>query len=44
MLGDVDLTGPQVAKTRLFDHFAALVGVRDPEGNTAATSLRAGAP
>ena len=39
MFGDVDLTGPQVAKARLFDQFALLIGVRDPQGQAATTGL-----
>lgn len=44
MLGDVDLTGPQVAEAGLFDHLAPLVVVGDPQRQAAAAGLRAGAP
>lgn len=44
MLGDVNLTGPQVAEAGLFDQLTLLVGVRDPQGQAAATGLWAGAP
>lgn len=36
VFGDVDLTGPQVAEARLFDQLTLLIGVRDPQGETAA--------
>lgn len=39
VFGDVDLAGPQVAKARLFDQLTLLVGVRDPQGQAAATGL-----
>lgn len=44
MLGDVNVARPQVAQTRLFDHLALIVGVRDPQGQAAAAGLGAGAP
>lgn len=44
MPGDVHLTGPQVAKARLLDHLAALVGVGDAQRKAAAAGLGAGAP
>lgn len=44
MVADVHLAGPQVAKARLLDRLAALVGVGHPEGEAAAAALRAGAP
>ena len=44
MFGDVDRTGPQVAKASLFDQLTLLVGVRDPQGQAAVARLRAGAP
>lgn len=39
VMGDVDLAGPQVAKARLFDQLAPLVGVGHPEGQAAAAAL-----
>lgn len=44
MFGDVNVARPQVAQTGLFDHLALIVGVRDPQGQSAAAGLRAGAP
>lgn len=44
VIGDVNLTWPQVAEARLLDHLALVVGVGDPQREAAAAGLRAGAP
>ena len=44
MLGDVHLTGSNVAQSSLLDHLAMLVGVSDAQGYSSPTGLGAGAP